>query len=156
VRVHVIYNPNRRDKSGEVRVHLVGCRDIRRDIEGGPKWSPATSDYETEGTSQQFIAEDFYADFIEEGSMTEADAMRHTTFLPCTLGLSVLTVHTATLTPNRRAPAPVDTDVALLSATFAFTIRPQARDTTPQSVMAEVLRSLVLTSEMDVEIGGGQ
>jgi hypothetical protein len=88
--------------------------------------------------------------------MTAAQAMRYTEFLPCTLGLSVLTVHTATLTPNHRAPQPVDTDVALLSATFAFTIRPEAKDTTPESVMADVLRALVLTNEMDLEIGGGQ
>jgi hypothetical protein len=145
--VHVIYNPNR--KGPEVRVHRKGCADIQRDLRG------ATSDYETEGTSQQFIAEDFWADFIDEESMTAAQAMRYTEFLPCTLGLSVLTVHTATLTPNRRAPQPVDTDVALLSATFAFTIRPEAKDTTPQSVMAEVLRALVITNEMNVEIGGG-
>jgi hypothetical protein len=145
--VHVIYNPNRRGE--EVRVHRKGCADIQRDLRG------ATSDYETEGTSQQFIAEDFYADFIEEESMTAAAARGHTLFLPCTLGLSVLAVHTATLTPNLRAGDPADTDVALLSATFAFTIRPEARDTTPQSVIAEVLRALVLTNEMDVEIGGG-
>lgn len=79
MKVRVIYNPNR--KGAEVRVHAAGCKDIARDLRG------STSNYPTAGESQKEIAEDFYGDFIEEGSMTEADAMYYTDFLPCTKGL---------------------------------------------------------------------
>jgi hypothetical protein len=79
MKLHLIYNPNR--KGPEVRVHLAGCRDIGRDLKG------ATSDYTTEAPSAQAAAEDFHADFIDEGSMTAADARAYTEFLPCTKGL---------------------------------------------------------------------
>jgi hypothetical protein len=89
MKVHVIYDPNRRGGS-EVRVHRAGCRDIQRDIRPNPhSRHGATSHYETAGSSQREIAEDFYADFIEEESMTAAQAMDYTEFLPCTAGLPV-------------------------------------------------------------------
>lgn len=88
MKIHIIYNPNRHDGSPEVRVHRAGCRDIMRDVRPGPEWSACTSHYETAGTSKQDIAEDFHADFIEEGSMTAEDAMNYCWFLPCTVGLA--------------------------------------------------------------------
>jgi hypothetical protein len=81
--VHLIYNPNR--PGAEVRVHEAGCRDISRDIRFGPRG--CTSHYSTEVASKQEAAEDFYADFIEEESMTAERAREYTEFLPCTDGL---------------------------------------------------------------------
>jgi hypothetical protein len=78
--IHLIYNPNR--EGAEVRVHKAGCRDIPRDLRG------STSNYTTEATSQREAAEDFWADFIEEGSMDLQAAAGYTVFLPCTLGLA--------------------------------------------------------------------
>lgn len=79
MQVYVIYNPNSR--GAEVCVHKIDCVDIRKDSRG------ATSAYATAGESQQDIAADFWADFIDEGSMTVACAMGYTEFLPCTRGL---------------------------------------------------------------------
>ena len=81
MQVYVIYNPNgpHAKKSAEVRVHKRGCRDIGRELRQNP-----TSHYSTAGETETEIAEDFWADFIEEESMTAADAMRYTEFLPCT------------------------------------------------------------------------
>ena len=77
MKLHLIYNPN--SKGAEVRVHRAGCRDIDRELKGHRH----TSDYVADFDSKQDAAEDFWADFIEEDSMTAADAMTYTEFLPC-------------------------------------------------------------------------
>jgi len=79
----MIYDPNGPGaRTGqEVRVHKAGCRDITRDLRG------ATSHYEVEVATQAEAAEDFWADFIAEESMTAEQALTYLDFLPCTNGL---------------------------------------------------------------------
>jgi hypothetical protein len=72
----MIYNPNR--KGPELRIHSASCADIKRDLRG------ATSDMVNEYESVEAAAEDFYADFIDEGSMTVEDTIGYSEFLPCT------------------------------------------------------------------------
>ena len=84
MQVHVIYNPNGpHANTSEVRVHAAGCKDIAKELRHRP-----TSDYATAGETQHEIAEEFWADFIAEESMTAEDAMSYTWFLPCTKGLA--------------------------------------------------------------------
>jgi hypothetical protein len=86
MKIHLIYHPNR--GGSEVRVHKARCQGIAADILHG---HGATSHYETEVHSQHEAAEDFYADFIAEESMTPAEAWAQTDFLPCTKGLAETT-----------------------------------------------------------------
>jgi hypothetical protein len=86
--LHFIYNPNRwlyhaSAGSAEVRVHRAGCRDIAKERKG------STSDYASAHASQEEAAQDWWADFIAEESMTADDAMQYTDFMPCTAGLPV-------------------------------------------------------------------
>ena len=86
--LHFIYNPNRwlanaKAGSAEVRVHRAGCRDIAKEKRG------STSDYVSAFDSQVDAAEEWWADFIAEESMTAEDAMNYTDFMPCTAGLPV-------------------------------------------------------------------
>jgi len=86
--VHIIYNPNRwlyhaSAGSAEVRVHRAGCRDIAKEVKG------STSNYKTVVDSQEEAAQDFWADFIAEESMTADDAMTYTDFMPCCKDLPV-------------------------------------------------------------------
>jgi hypothetical protein len=86
--LHFIYNPNRwlanaKAGSAEVRVHRAGCRDIAKEKRG------STSDYVSAFDSQTDAAEEWWADFIAEESMTAEDAMNYTDFMPCTAGLPV-------------------------------------------------------------------
>lgn len=69
--VTIIYNGD------TVRVHAAGCRDAKRDARG------ATTTYTISASSLEEVAEDFYSDFIAEGSMTSDEAMGYTEFLPC-------------------------------------------------------------------------
>jgi len=79
MRITQVYDPNGR--GAELRVHRAGCADAVREAR------KATSSYTTEAASKREAAEDFYADFIDEGSMTAEDALGYTDFLPCTDGL---------------------------------------------------------------------
>jgi len=76
MRVHIVYL-----SGGQVRVHRAGCRDIGRER------TRHTTDYQIEVATQREAAEEFFSDFIAEGSMTPDDAWAETTVLPCTAGL---------------------------------------------------------------------
>jgi len=86
VKVHIIYDPNQHTKAGQhgVVVHKAGCADIKKAI------ATATNHYLTDSESQKDAALDFWADFIAEESMTEAQAISQTGFAPCTKGLPVV------------------------------------------------------------------
>ena len=79
MKLHLIHNQNR--SGAEVRVHRAGCRDIQLDLRG------STSSDVFDAASQAEAATEWWGDFINEGSMTAADALGHTDFLPCTAGL---------------------------------------------------------------------
>jgi hypothetical protein len=99
MKLHAIYNPNR--KGPELRVHAAGCADIKRDLRG------ATSDTVNDHESVEDCAEDFYQDFIAEGSMTVEDAIGYSEFLPCTNPKKEATMTTTATAPKsgRRTPA---------------------------------------------------
>lgn len=95
MKITLIYNPNRKGASHEVRVHRAGCRDIDRDSR------LATSVLTTAAFTKQEAAADWWADFIEERSMGSAQAREYTEFLPCTREL-----------PEDERPRPEHTCVA--------------------------------------------
>jgi hypothetical protein len=109
VKVELIYGPN--TKGAELRVHKAGCRDIGRERKG------ATSSTIQEVSSAAMAAEDFYQDFIAEGSMTAEDALGYTEFLPCTAGLPTEEneMTTATKTPVTATTPAQDAEAALLA-----------------------------------------
>ena len=79
MKLHLIYNPNR--SGAQVRIHKAGCRDIQQDLRG------STSSDVFDAASQAEAATEWWGDFINEGSMTAADALGYTDSLPCTRGL---------------------------------------------------------------------
>ena len=66
----------------DVRVHKAGCRDVDKDKRR------ADTVYNMEANSFQDVANEFYSDFINEGSMTTDQALNYCNFAPCTAGLS--------------------------------------------------------------------
>jgi hypothetical protein len=66
------------------RVHKAGCAYITRTDQRRRDY---LSSHTIEVTSQQAAAEDAWGDFVAEESMTEADALAYTRFLPCCDGL---------------------------------------------------------------------
>ena len=76
MRVTLIY------KSDEVHVHRADCRDIPKARRNAANVEDMTVE------TRQEVANDWYQDFINEGSMTEAEALNYCVFLPCTRGLS--------------------------------------------------------------------
>lgn len=58
-------------------MHAADCRDIAKDKRG------AVTVYSIEAESCRAVAEDFYSDFIGEGSMTSEEALQYSIFLPC-------------------------------------------------------------------------
>jgi hypothetical protein len=79
MKLHLIYNPNR--GGAEVRVHKAGCRGIQRDLRG------STSSDVFDAASQAEAVTERWGGFINEGSMTAADAPGYTDPLPCPHGL---------------------------------------------------------------------
>lgn len=82
MQVHIIYL-----NSGAVRVHRAGCRDVARELRGSA--GRVTSEYQVDVSTQHEAAEEFHADFLEEGSMTPDEAWTYTTVLPCASELPV-------------------------------------------------------------------
>ena len=78
MKVTIVHNSD-----NDATVHRAGCADIRR---REMRHRAYLSSWDTEVTSQQEAANDAWSDFIGE-SMTEADALAYTHFLPCTDGL---------------------------------------------------------------------
>lgn len=64
-------------KADVIRVHGAGCADIAKDSRG------ALTVYTATFTTLRAAAEDFYSDFIDEGSMTSDQAISYSHFLPC-------------------------------------------------------------------------
>ena len=62
---------------GQVEVHRAGCKDVAR------KAGRATTVYDSEATTESEAARFFWIDFIEEGSMSERDAILNTRCFPC-------------------------------------------------------------------------
>jgi hypothetical protein len=73
-----------RSGADEVRIHKTGCRDIGHEL---PRTQDGDASYTLEVASQREAAEEFWGDFIAEGSMTGDDALGYCAFLPCTRGL---------------------------------------------------------------------
>jgi hypothetical protein len=72
------------DSNDNAFVHKAGCADITRRAE---RKRSHLSSYTIEASTQQEAANDAWSDFIAEESMTEADALAYTRFLPCCDGL---------------------------------------------------------------------
>jgi hypothetical protein len=75
VKVTIVQNSNK-----NARVHKAGCADIRR---AEVKDRGYMSQWTIEAGTRQEAANDAWADFIDEGSMTEERALSYTEFLPC-------------------------------------------------------------------------
>lgn len=71
--VTIIYNAD------DIRVHRTGCRDIDRET----RRRPPTTMYSLDAETRREVAEDFYSDFIHEGSMSSDEALGYSVFLPC-------------------------------------------------------------------------
>jgi hypothetical protein len=101
VKLTIIHNSNR-----DAIVHAAGCADIkRRELRDRAYLSHWDADH----ASQQDAANDAWADFIAEESMTEADALGYTHFLPCVGDLpETAPAETGPLTDAERAAVIAD------------------------------------------------
>ena len=63
--------------NGDPEVHKFGCSHLNR----AAKMSDVT--YNTEASTRQEAANGFWADFLDSGEMSEADALMFTSFAPC-------------------------------------------------------------------------
>lgn len=62
--------------NGDPQVHKAGCADLNKKLRAEVK-------YDMDATSAQEAANDFWADFLDEGSMDEAEALGNTRIYPC-------------------------------------------------------------------------
>ena len=96
-KMHIIYNPNRKGHA-DVVVHVAGCGQISREVKAVDNGSG--SHYETELPSMRAAADDFYSDFIGEGSMDSDSALAGTELHSCAVKAEV-----PVETPGDEAPA---------------------------------------------------
>jgi hypothetical protein len=60
-----------------IRVHGASCPDVKKDSRN------AVTVYTITASTQSEVANDFYADFLDSGEMTDNEALAYSQFLPC-------------------------------------------------------------------------